>query len=75
MGDKVLIILKGEEIRSKIQIRTEGPYEIIQVYNNDTVKINKGSYNEIINIPRIKPYYEKQVWNDINITYWDHGGQ
>ena len=61
VGDKVLIILKGEEIRSKIQIRTEGPYEIIQVYNNGTVKINKGSYNEIINIRRIKPYYEKQV--------------
>ena len=53
VGDKVLI--------SKIQIRTEGPYEIIQVYNNGTVKINKGSYNEIINIRRIKPYYEKQV--------------
>ena len=61
IGDKVLIILKGEEIMSKIQIRTEGPYEIIKVYDNGTVKVNRGSYNEIVNIRRIKPYHEKQV--------------
>ena len=75
VGNKVLIILKGEEILSKIQIRTKGPYEVIKVYNNGTVKINKGSYNEIVNIRRIKPYHKKQVWNDINNCYWDHGGQ
>ena len=52
--DKVLITLDNREIESKLQNSTEGPFEIKQVYNNGTVKIIRGTYDEIIKIHRIK---------------------
>ena len=60
VGDKVLIIIKADEIKSKIQDRAEGPYEIIRVYPNGTIKIQRDTYEEIINIRRIKPYHERE---------------
>ena len=59
VGDQVLITLGKREIKSKLQQPTEGPYEITKVYNNGTVKIMRGTYDEIINIRRLKPYYSR----------------
>ena len=56
-GHKVLILLKNEGMGSKLDSPTEGPYEVLKVYNNGTVKIKRGSYDEIINIRRLKPFY------------------
>ena len=58
-GDKVLILLKANnEIIAKMAQPTEGPYTILQVYNNGLVKIQRGNYSENIHIRRIKPFTE-----------------
>ena len=59
VGDKVLIIIKADEIKAKLQQRTEGPYEIRKIFNNGTVKIFRNTYEEIINIRRIRPYHKR----------------
>jgi hypothetical protein len=35
----------------------DGPYIIELVNNNGTVRLNRGAYQETINIRRIKPYF------------------
>ena len=56
-GDLVLIVTERETTAAKLAPPTEGPYEIQKVYKNGTVKIKRGSYNEVIHIRRIKPFY------------------
>ena len=56
-GDQVLIVVKGDEIASKLASRTEGPYRVQKVYRNGTIKVRRGSYDEVINIRRVKPFY------------------
>ena len=55
IGDFVLIILR-DEINRKMQQPTEGPYQILKVNDNGTVKIKRGSYKETIHVRRLKPY-------------------
>jgi hypothetical protein len=58
-GDKVLIVLDPDERRSqpKLNKPTKGPFTITKVHSNGTVEINRGSFTEIINIRRIKPFH------------------
>jgi ribosomal protein L21E len=57
-GDRVLIVLDPDERRSqpKMSQPTKGPYIITKVNPNGTVEINRGSFNETINIRRLKPF-------------------
>ncbi len=59
-GDKVIIILDADECRSqpKMSTPTWGPFTITRVHTNRTVEFNCGQVTEIIDIRRIKPYYE-----------------
>lgn len=41
-------------------IITEGPFVIIQINKNGTVKIQRNSYQETIHLRRIKPYNEEE---------------
>ena len=54
-GDKILIIIKKNDVKAKLDERTEAPYKIIQIYENGTIKIQKDKYEETISIRRIKP--------------------
>jgi hypothetical protein len=56
IGDKVLLYRDG--ILRKAESPTEGPYTIIEVYSNGTVKIQRGIVQERLNIRRIKPFKE-----------------
>ena len=56
VGDKVLLYKDG--MLRKTQSPMEGPYEIIEVYTNGTVKIQRGIVQERLNIRRIKPFRE-----------------
>ena len=56
IGEKVLIIKDG--ILRKAEVKNEGPYTIIQVHCNGTVRIQRGSISERINIRRLTPYIE-----------------
>ena len=60
IGDKVLIVIKTDEIKEKLIQRTEGPFEIKKVFPNGTIKIFRDTYEEIINIRRIRPYHERE---------------
>jgi len=41
-----------------VESPTEGPYNIIEVYSNGTVQIQRGIMQERLNIRRIKPFKE-----------------
>jgi len=56
-GQKVL--LRKEGILRKAETRYEGPYVIIEVHTNRTIRIQRGSWSERLNIRRVTPYYEK----------------
>ena len=65
VGDLVLIVEKPYERakKSKLSSPTEGPYEIIKVYNNGNVRIRRGNYDEDMSIRRLRPYYSRNDWN------------
>ena len=54
MGDMILI---SRNKKSKHGERgKDGPYPIVQVNNNDTVRYDKGTYSDIINIRQCEPF-------------------
>jgi hypothetical protein len=57
VGDKVLVEKPGI-IRKMSQPRT-GPYKVIKIYTNGTVRIRRGNITEQINIRRLTPYFER----------------
>ena len=59
VGDKCLINKEyhGEIVR-KVEYPNEGPYEIVQVYTNGTVRIKRGPVTERINIRRLSLFNE-----------------
>ena len=59
VGDKVLIVIKPDAREAKLNNLTEGPYQVLQVYQNGTLKIQRGSYVEIFNIQYLKLYFKK----------------
>ena len=65
-GGRILIITTKENRRGKtIGHEHEGPYTIIRANKNGTVRIQRGQYEETINIRRIKPFQEKWKRNTI----------
>ena len=61
VGDKVLICLSSFEQRSQRKIGdpiVKGPYEIVKVNRNGTIRINRGRFEETISIRRVKPFRE-----------------
>jgi hypothetical protein len=58
VGDQILIVLDADECRGqpKMNKPTRGPYTITKVHDNGTVTINRGNFEETINIRHIKPY-------------------
>ena len=57
IGQKNLIC--KDEILHKAETKYEGPYTILQVYCNGTVRIQRDSISERINIRRLTPYIEE----------------
>jgi len=60
VGDKVLLNRPG--IIRKMSQPRKGPYEIIKVHTNGTVRIRRGSRRHIteqVNIRRLQPYFER----------------
>ena len=56
IGDKVLVT--DQDIHCKLNCPTKGPYNMIQVYTNGTVRVQRGAVTERINIHRCTPYSE-----------------
>ena len=55
-GQKVLVVKGG--ILRKAEDPNEGPYKITEVFTNGTVRIQRGTINERINIRRLRPFFE-----------------
>ena len=52
------MILVSRNKKSKHGERDKnGPYPIVQVNNNGTVRYDKGAYSDIINIRQCEPYH------------------
>lgn len=56
IGDKVLLAKDG--IIRKTELPQEGPYEIVQVHTNGTVRIQRGAVRERLHIRRLTPFKE-----------------
>ncbi len=61
VDDLIRIVKKPYELTKagKITLPTysKGPYRILKLYKNETVKIQCGSFTDILSIHRIMPYY------------------
>jgi hypothetical protein len=56
IGMKVL--LRTDGILRKAQDKKKGPYVITDVFTNGTVRIQRGTWSERLNIRRIEPFFE-----------------
>ena len=57
VGEKVLVEKPG--INRKMSQPRTGPYEIVRVHTNGTVRIRRGAVTERVNIRRLTPYHER----------------
>ena len=58
-GTKCLIIKNTDgKPLPKAEDKNEGPYEVTHVYTNGTVRIQRGTINERLNIRRLTPYFD-----------------
>ena len=57
IGDKVLLTKPG--ILPKLSVPREGPYKILKVHTNGTVRIQRGIVAMRVNIRRLTPYHER----------------
>jgi hypothetical protein len=57
VGDKVLLNTPGKHLR-KLEAPRTGPHTVTEIYNNGTLRIQKGNVNERVNIIRLFPYFE-----------------
>jgi hypothetical protein len=57
VGDKVLLEKPGKQ--GKMSAPREGPYEIVHVSTNGTVRIKKGIVIQRVNIRRLTPYFDR----------------
>ena len=59
VGDNVYIVRDKNEVRRKMSAPKMGPYEVTDIYDNGTVRIQRDNVNERINIRRIEPHFEE----------------
>jgi hypothetical protein len=64
VGDKVLIEKPG--IIPKLSTPRSGPYEVLRVNANGTLRIKRGNVTETINIRRVTPYFERRSIREAN---------
>ena len=58
VGDKVLVRLDPSDRKWKLNAPFEGPFLIMQVYKNGTIRIQRGAYDEVIHLRRVKPFVD-----------------
>ena len=57
VGD--LVLLNRDKLQRKLNTKRDGAFEIIKVYANGTVKLQKGVVTEKLSIRRIQPYTQR----------------
>ena len=57
VGDKCLIVTSADKGKGKtLKFKHKGPYDVIKVNNNGTVRIKSKNFEETINIRRLSPF-------------------
>jgi len=56
VGDLVLLLRGRSDVNRKLDQPTEGPYGVVRVNKNGTIRIRRGGYQETLSIRRIRPY-------------------
>jgi len=56
VGDKVLLHLG--DVKTKFDPQYDGPHEVVNVYDNGTIRIRNGAVLETVNIRIVHPYRE-----------------
>ena len=51
-----MLKVQGDETGKKMQCPTEGPYKVLKVNTNGTLRIRRGNYDETIHVRRLKPF-------------------
>ncbi|KZS03292.1 Uncharacterized protein APZ42_034024 [Daphnia magna] len=68
VGDKVLIAVRTpmSGTSRKLIPRFMGPFRIVKVNDNHTVKIQEcaGKQTQLVHVNRIKPLYESMIWKE-----------
>jgi transposase InsO family protein len=57
IGDLVLVEVPG--VRAKLTPPRKGPYKVVRVYTNGTVRIQRGAISQRINLRRLSPFFER----------------
>ena len=57
VDDYVYVVRDKDDVSRKMTAPKMGPYTVTDVYNNGTVRIQRGNVNERINIRRIEPHF------------------
>jgi hypothetical protein len=57
VGDKILLLKPGH-VRRKLENPRTGPYAVSAVHANGTIRIQRGSINQRVNLRRVTPYFE-----------------
>ena len=58
VGEKVLVKLNDSGHKWKLNAPFEGPFVILKVCDNGTLQIQRGAYEEIIHLRRVKPFLD-----------------
>ena len=53
------VLLRKDGILRKAEDKNDGPYVITQVHTNGTVRIQRGTISERLNIRRLSPYFAR----------------
>ena len=57
IGDLVLVDVPG--IKAKLSPPRKGPYRVVRVNTNGTVRIQRGAISQSINLRRLSPFFER----------------
>ena len=56
IGDKILLLKPG--INPKLATPQLGPYKVLQIFTNGTIRIQRGCVSQRVNIRRVTPFLE-----------------
>jgi hypothetical protein len=57
VGDRILLT-DSRANRPKLDAPRKGPFAVVQVFTNGTLRIRRGAVTERVNIRRVKPFFE-----------------
>ena len=59
-------MVQKDGVLRKAEYKYEGPFRITTVHMNGTIRIQRGSLSERLNIRRVKPYHADDSDSDVD---------